>query len=360
MKRSAKLENYIANMFFTYFAYSYMTTLFIWVFIDFVGLLGKFMGHPMLDILTYYAYYIPYITVMTIPTSVMLASLFAFSSLSSSNEVTAMKSAGMATFRIILPIIRLSFLFSILVFLLSEFVQPKTEMKRAQIYKENFNKSSKKIKVKYTDIWYLGLSKSVYNVQRVSVGDSTLNNIVIYDFTELDEVEKIYTAKKGIQLANKKWEFLDIVEIKLDSNSEKTRTAKKDTISIKENYSDFLVEQKPPQTMSFIELKYYINKMERTGFKMDGLWADFHNKFAFPFITVIIIFLTAPMVLRHQRGGNGKNIGMGLVIIFGYYIFMKLGLALGHSGLLPPVLAAWIGNIFYSGLALFIFRKYRY
>jgi len=360
MRRSNILENYIANKFFTFFSYSYLTTLFIWIFIDFIGLLNRFMGHEISQIFEYYLYYIPYITVITIPMSVMLASLFTFSSLSGNNEVTAMKSAGQPTIIIIFPILRIAFLLSILVFTLSEFVQPKTELHRQKLYKAKFNKSFKFIKTKYTNIWYFGLSNNVYNIRRVSTRDSSINDIKIYSFNKKDEVKQLYSAKKGNQLHSKKWVFHNITSINLDSLTDSIHSAKLDTISLTENYKDFLIEQKPPETMNFIELNKYINKMERTGMKMKGLWADLYSKFSFPFITIIIVFLTAPLVLRHQRGGNAKNIGLGLLIIFGYYIFMKLGLALGHSGILPPLLSAWIGNIFYSVLAIIIFRKYRY
>ena len=135
MNRSRILENYIVKIFFTYFSYSFLTTLFIWIFIDFIGLLNKFMGHEISYVLEYYLYYLPYIIVMIIPTSVMLASLFTFSTLSSTNEITSMKSAGQPTIIIILPILRIAFLLSILVFTLSEFVQPKTELHRKKLYK---------------------------------------------------------------------------------------------------------------------------------------------------------------------------------------------------------------------------------
>lgn len=360
MRRSHILESYVAKMFFTFFSYSFLTTLFIWVFMDFVGLLNKFMGKDFVHIFEYYIYYIPFITVMIIPTSVMLASLFTFSSLAGSNETTAMKSAGQPTLLMIFPILRIAFLLSILVFILSEFVQPKTELHRQTLYKKQFNKRSKKIKTKYTDLWFLGIKNNVYSVKRVSPSDSSINNVKIFGFTKDDRIKHLYESKKGRQLRNGKWEFEDIVSINLDSIRDSVYTAEKDTLELVENFDDFLIEQKPPETMGFLELQKYIHKMERSGFKMEGLWADFHSKFSFPFITIIIVFLTAPLVLRHQRGGNAKNIGLGLVIIFVYYIFMKLGLALGHSGVLPPILSAWIGNIFYSCLAVFIFRKYRY
>ena len=48
---------------------------------------------------------------------------------------------------------------------------------------------------------------------------------------------------------------------------------------------------------------------------------------------------------------------LGITIAFTYILFAKIAMAFGVSGGVSPMLAAWIPNILFSGLAAFFLTK---
>ena len=361
MKRSSILENYIL----TKFALIFISTLFIlWgisIFVDFVGFFSRFIEHSFKDVTYYYFLYSPYIISLLIPMSILGASLFAFSDFAKNNEIIAMKSSGMSLLEILYPVIRFTILISIFLFIFSEFIVPKAEYKRVKMWKAKFSRHSKKILTKYDNIWYMGEDNNIYSIYRIFPSNKVMFKVKIFYFNKKDRfrIDSIVTCRK-IKYKNNQYIGENIRVITMDSSFSKVFYYRRKKLNIKENFDNFLIEQKPPTTMNFIELSHYIKKMGRLGYNMNGLKADLYFKFAVPFLNIIIIFLSIPIVVIPKRGSNIKNIGIGIIIVFFYYITTKIGLSLAHAEILPPFIGAWLGNIIYSILGFFIFIKSRF
>jgi lipopolysaccharide export system permease protein len=50
-------------------------------------------------------------------------------------------------------------------------------------------------------------------------------------------------------------------------------------------------------------------------------------------------------------------VASGIVICFGYFILLRLGLALGSGGLVPAWVAAWMPNVTFALLGLLMLRR---
>ena len=72
--------------------------------------------------------------------------------------------------------------------------------------------------------------------------------------------------------------------------------------------------------------------------------------------TVVLVLLAVPSAVTFQRRGAMKGIGTAILLaalmLFLYRVFPSLG----ESGLLPAWLSAWIPNILYLCIALYLFR----
>jgi lipopolysaccharide export system permease protein len=88
-----------------------------------------------------------------------------------------------------------------------------------------------------------------------------------------------------------------------------------------------------------------------------GLLVDLHYKVSFAFISLIIILIGAPFALITTRGGVLIGIGMSIAIGLLYYAFIAISLAFGKAGLLPPVVAAWLGNVVFAFLGVRLVNK---
>ena len=54
-----------------------------------------------------------------------------------------------------------------------------------------------------------------------------------------------------------------------------------------------------------------------------------------------------------------SGFGLTIGVSFGYYLFMNFGRALGHAGAVPPLVAAWSGNLFYGLIFAVLFVRAR-
>jgi lipopolysaccharide export system permease protein len=79
---------------------------------------------------------------------------------------------------------------------------------------------------------------------------------------------------------------------------------------------------------------------------VDAAYAvEFYGKLAFAAVCIIMAGFGVPLALRLNRsGGTTQAISLTLFCGFGYWILHSLAMAMGRSGQLPPVLAAWGTN----------------
>ena len=110
--------------------------------------------------------------------------------------------------------------------------------------------------------------------------------------------------------------------------------------------------------MSYNELKRYIKNFPNSGAGlMRGLLVDLHYKVSFPFITLIIILIGAPYAIVNTRGGVLLGIGMSIGIGLLYYASIAIFLAFGKAGWLPPIVAAWLGNVAFASWGIYLVYK---
>ena len=69
--------------------------------------------------------------------------------------------------------------------------------------------------------------------------------------------------------------------------------------------------------------------------------------------------LAIPFGVGTGRRGALYAVGLGIILALSYWIVMSLFVALGKSGLLTPVLAAWTPNIIVLGAASYLFLTVR-
>jgi lipopolysaccharide export system permease protein len=80
------------------------------------------------------------------------------------------------------------------------------------------------------------------------------------------------------------------------------------------------------------------------------------KRFAYPLSTLILTLIGVSVSSRKVKGGIGMQIGIGLLVAFTYILFMQFSAQFAIVGSLHPVLAVWLPNILYTGIALYLLR----
>tara|TARA_B100002051_G_scaffold85494_1_gene81723 strand:- start:3873 stop:4394 length:522 start_codon:yes stop_codon:yes gene_type:complete len=134
-----------------------------------------------------------------------------------------------------------------------------------------------------------------------------------------------------------------------------TTVSKKDTL-LNLNFSpeDITQQSKKPDEMTYQDLTTRIKQLKENGVDTTKWEVDRYFKISFAFTNFIIVLFGIPLVVVRPKGGLSFGAGMGIFVIFIYYVFIKLGMSVGYSGITTPMVAAWMGNVifFIGGISL--------
>jgi lipopolysaccharide export system permease protein len=118
---------------------------------------------------------------------------------------------------------------------------------------------------------------------------------------------------------------------------------------------DFYSVDPEPDTMSYSELRKFMQEQSANGLPVNHLLADYHEKFSFPFVTTIITLIVINFSILPARSGSmAAPIILSLGFSFSYYAIHSFCVALGRAEVVNPMLAAWLANTIYGMLALIL------
>ena len=81
-----------------------------------------------------------------------------------------------------------------------------------------------------------------------------------------------------------------------------------------------------------------------------------HKRVANPFSTIILTIVAVAIGSRRIRGGAGIQLSIGLLLSFGYILFMQISTTFATNSNLLPVVAVWIPNLLFALVALLLVK----
>lgn len=356
------LDRYIIQEFSKLFAMITITFILLYLIIDFFNRARMFLSNnaTIEQMILYSFFSIPISISFTLPSAVLLTTLMIYGSFSKSNEITAMKSNGISLYRISLPALVFSVFIAVILFFFSELIIPASIQKTEYIKKIEIQKRQSLGSFKQNELWYRS-DNAIYNFKLFDVNNNTLHGIII-NYINLDDFKlKMRIDAKKAEWKDGHWVFYNTLTTAFDENDSPIMKREERTIiSLPENPDDFKIIQKDAEQMGYFELRKYTNKIQNEGYDVTRYKTDLHGKIAFPFVTIILVFIGVFFSLRSERsGGMMQSIGIGIFIGFSYFFIHAYGISLGRSGMIPPILGGWSANIIFIIASVYLFHKAR-
>ncbi|WP_041245059.1 LptF/LptG family permease [Gloeobacter kilaueensis] len=311
-------------------------------------------GLPILTALQVFALRLPQIITYTFPMSMLLATLIAFGRLSGDEEITVLQASGVSIYRIVAPTLVLSVVVSVITFVFNEVVVP-TANQEANITLARAVGGGEKPKFSKDNILYpeyswvthqdgrreFGLNRLFY-ARRFS--DGVMYGLTILDYSQADLNQVITADSATYDPASKSWRFHDGTSYVIDpgGNYRNILRFQEQQVKIDSTPLQFAQEARRPEEMTTGELRRYIHLAENARQDVKGLLVSLYQKYAIPSVCFAFALIGAPLGLRRQRTSNALGLGLSVLIIFTYYIFLFVAQALGQTGTLPPWLGAWL------------------
>lgn len=330
----------------------FVTFVGIFVLVDLFDHAHRFIDNdvPLRIVALYYLYYAPMIVVLTAPVAMLLATLLALGRLSRKNEIMAMKASGVSLYRALGPVFALALGLSLVSLVVGELLLPPATQRRIEI-KETYIERTPSRLVR-TDVVHMLPDGDVLLARRFNARSGTLEAVTYEEFGE----GLVPTRRLDAELA--RWDGQRWV---LENGSERVFSAEGETArpfgrmplpGSDPTPADLAARPVEPEEMGYEELRSYIARVRAGGGDPRSLDVQLRLKSAFPFVTLIMTLLGAPLAAGTRRSGFAIAFTGALAISFIYYGMIQIGQVLGEERLLPPWLAAWIANMLFGGLGL--------
>ncbi len=350
------ISKYLTVNILKFFGIIIVAVIGIYLAVDFFEKIDNFLerGVELNKIVVFFIFKIPFIISKITPIGILLSVIIIFSLMNKNNELMALKSCGISLYYIIKPVLFISAVFCLLLFLFSEFIAPSATEKSNRIWFEQVNKNSM-ITSYDKNIWFKG-DNTITRIKYYEPIAEAFYGLSISFFDKDFNLIKKLDAKKA-KFQDEKWLLSGIMEQFPTINNNQMKIYKEKIIDLPFTPKDFLRAEKLPDEMSIFELFQYIKKVEKEGYDASKYIADFHAKIGFPFVCIIMTLIGIGLCLKRSGKDNvASNISAGIGVAFLYWIFQSFCLTLSYGGMLPPIIAVWTPNFLFTcagiGMAL--------
>lgn len=357
------LDRYLWREFLKALSFSLLAFVLIFVLVDIFEKLDIFIDAkaPWPLVALFYLYQIPFITVLTLPVAMLLASMSTISQMSRHHEIVALKAAGVSLHRIFSPLLLLGLLISLTVMVAGEALVPQANQLKGNLERNRLKKQvSQEPRCRY-NLLYDGSEGRQYFIKRYDLERSAMDSVSIFQVDPANRILQRIDAVRGIW-NGQAWRLEKVVIRNFRSDgSEQSDTLNQMALDgYPETPASFARRELLPDEMGYVELKSYIDRLRRSGNDVRQAVVDLYLKISFPFANFIILLFGLPLLANSRRGSAASGFAMSLLICFIFWGLLQTGRALGHSAMLPPVLAAWMPNLLFGAIgAALLYRSHK-
>ncbi len=348
------LDRYILKKSLLIFLIAILSIYIISMIITFFELLDNANENkrPISSILRYLWFYTPQVLYWALPISSFTAIVISLGIMTKFNEVNAMKACGISVYRIALPLILFGLSVSALSFYIQERILPSYNRNAEEAKAYIKGAPSPRTYMRVDRRWVMGKVNRIFNYRYFDVEKKIFDYISIYELSRNFALEKRYFGEKG---------YLENGFLKIDNgwvvDSEGlTKNLRDFKIQIEEDPSYFVKEWKEPEEMNIGELKEYIKGLKERGFDTVKFEVEYHSKFSFPFISLIMSLIAIPFSFSVGKRGALYGVGFSLLVAIIYWVIFSIFKSLGNVQVLSSFLSAWIANFIFGLIgAYFLF-----
>jgi len=360
------LDRYITRQFAEIFGICLTSLFVIFLLIDLTNQVPFFSDSPnkLRDLTLFYQARIPGFLLMLLPYSLLLALLYSLGKLSGSREIIAMIQAGRSVVRITLPLIFIGLILSLFCLGLNYQWAPTADAKalefRAESKGETLMEATNVLYRNPVDrrLWEVGGFPRDYQFGK------PLRNLEVTTTRSDGTLEtRLYAKQATWNSPDQSWTFLEPVigEFARDQ-APLFHTIAENSLTIhgwSETPWQLIKPGLPASQLGVPDLTSWLKSKAPQGqFAIASPYlTQWHYRWALPFSCLVTVLLATPLGIYFSRHGASGGIFLAIVLSALMLLMSNVSLALGESGILRPMLAAWVSNIFFAIVGLYLFYR---
>jgi lipopolysaccharide export system permease protein len=350
--RAWLVDRYVLTRFGQLFALVLASVLILYVLIEYLEISTDIarVQPPWQAIVGYFQAKLAPILVDVVPLAFATAALIAVAGLVRSAESTALLAHGISLFRAVASVLACAVLAGAALFVFAEEVVPKSASEAERLRNVLLGKPP----AATSDAWksYLKgedgrfFSAETWDPETASITGVTVLEVEPGTFRLL---RKSYGGRGRIVPGK---------GILLEDGWTRTFTPEGGSLFLKrggpafldapEAARTFLAGRADPRQMGSLELARFIRLRRQAGADVSAVSTGLYQKSAVVLAPLLLTLVGLPFAFRYGRRGAVAGIGIALLLGLGYLVLSAALVKSGEAGSLPPLLAAWGTNAFFS------------
>jgi LPS export ABC transporter permease LptG/LPS export ABC transporter permease LptF len=352
------LDAYVIREFLTMFFLVLAGFVMLMLVFTFFELVGDILRNhiPLATVGDYLLNLTPSMLYQIAPLAVLIAVLVTFGVLNRNSEIIAMKATGISLYRLVVPIVSISAILAVSLFLFDEFYLPQAN-RRQEALRSTIKGRPPQTFLHPEQKWMFGQPRAgepgrIFYYQFFDPDRDEFANLSIFEFNPatFSLTRRIFAARVFWNSGTGSWIFENGWERDFDGAIQKQfRDFKSTTFAeIHEEPTYFKKESLQSQEMNFGQLQSYLGDLRQSGFDTMRLRVALWHKLAYPLVAIVMAILAIPFALSMGRRGSLTGIAVAIVVALAYWVVDGWFGAMGSVNYLPAALAAWTPDVLFG------------
>ena len=353
------LDRYVLRNFLQVYLYCIAGFISIWLIFDISDNISTFIDEriSLLLAVRYYATQVPQVFIILLPVSLLLALLFTLGRMSRANEVVSMLTAGVSLPRVLVPLIGMGLLTVAASMALNYSLAPHAEMARKTFLSDTRVRPARYIE---GQIFRNRTDLRTWFIQNFLPRSNTFNNVQVLQQDANDNIVMNYlAARASYRPETKTWNLENVKVVHYDHAGNIVDEQIYPSLKI-EHWSETPFRlgsaNERAEFLSLPELREYLR------FNADfpaTLLAPFRThlqyRLALPWTCLVVVCIAAPLGIGYSRRGVLSSVAAAVFLVFSMNFLVHLFLALGEGDRVSPWVAAWMPNLLFAAIGLYLF-----
>jgi len=313
----------------------------------------------------------PSFLVLSFPMATLMATLLTYSKLSSNSELTALRSVGVATWRMVIPALVVALAMTVITFTFNEVVVPSTLFQSKQVLNQALGKAiageqgDNVVYSKYGKITNPDGSESkglthFFYAQRYNKG--VMEQVTLLDLSRGSQRVMLTADQANWSEKDAQWLFRHghVFSVQPD-NKGSTTSADFDRYLYPLGSEPVKMARVPGyETMTIGQARTAVKLLRESGDTKEArkLTVRIQERFSFPAVCLVFGLMGSSLgVQPHSRHSRSQGFGLSVVLIFSYYLLAFMSSSLGVKGILAPPVSAWTPVLLGLGAGVYLLRQ---
>lgn len=310
----------------------------------------------------YYLGFVPYIWSLLFPLFVFIAVIFFTSKMATRSEIIAILASGTSYNRFLRAYVVGGILLAGLLWMGSRFWIPKANIIRSNFQTKFVDRNDPTKNTSFgscANCYYMRTDSNTFvGIRNFDTSNKTANGFFLEKIKGNKVIYNLRAESIQWDTARKKWQLKNAAERIVDSMSERMIQHQNYTLTINLSPDDLRKDFYLKDKLTTPELIGFIKREELRGTEgLNTLKVERYRRTATPASVLLLTLIGAVIASRRTRGGSGVHMAMGITIAALFILSDRFSTVFATKGNFPPLLAAWLPNIVFAGIAWWLYRK---